>query len=286
MNNCRFAAIILVASVLAACAIGYQERGSLSDVPGELRGKGYPGNNGGGRFVLNDPGRHLICDGVAHPPTASANPGTVSARAGRGMGCAAPTVASFPCAGRRSVAGHGRQWRRCAGQPAGVSRRTALIEAQRIQHTALRCPSHLAQARTHESSQVISFSWKHPIHSAFASFDYLGKATRFAQEIHEVIDHVSLFEEFSFPEFEALCGYMACYTAPRHGVLIREGDTGDFLVLLLTGKVDVVKQASDGFHEVHCCGRTRRLARGNVPDRWASTLCHLYLDRTGRFCRP
>lgn len=87
---------------------------------------------------------------------------------------------------------------------------------------------------------------KHLIHSAFASFDYLGKATRFAQDIHEVIDHVSLFEEFSFPEFEALCGYMVCYTAPRHGVLIREGDTGDFLVLLLTGKVDVIKQASDG----------------------------------------
>jgi len=39
---------------------------------------------------------------------------------------------------------------------------------------------------------------------------------------------------------------MVCYTAPRHGVLIREGDSGDFLVILLTGKVDVIKQASDG----------------------------------------
>ena len=84
------------------------------------------------------------------------------------------------------------------------------------------------------------------IHSAFAGFECLGKATRFAQEILEVIDHVSLFEEFSVQEFEALCDFMICYTAPRHGVLIREGDFGDFLVVLLTGKVDVVKQASDG----------------------------------------
>ena len=87
---------------------------------------------------------------------------------------------------------------------------------------------------------------EHPIHSAFDSFDYLGRATLFAQEIHEVINRVSLFEEFSFPEFEALYSYMVCYTAPRHGVLIREGDSGDFLVILLTGKVDVIKQASDG----------------------------------------
>jgi len=40
MNKFRFAAIFLFAPVLAACAIGYQARGSLSDVPGELRGKG------------------------------------------------------------------------------------------------------------------------------------------------------------------------------------------------------------------------------------------------------
>lgn len=82
--------------------------------------------------------------------------------------------------------------------------------------------------------------------STFAGFEYLGKATRFAQEILEVIDHVSLFEEFSNQEFEALCDFMVCYTAPRHGVLIREGNFGDFLVILLTGKVNVVKQANDG----------------------------------------
>jgi len=84
MNNCRTAAILLVASVLAACAIGYQARGSLSDVPGELRGKGYPGNNGGGRFVLNDPGGRLICDGIANPPIASPNPVSCIGESGEG----------------------------------------------------------------------------------------------------------------------------------------------------------------------------------------------------------
>ena len=85
MNKFRFAAILLFATELAACAIGYQARGSLSDVPGELRGKGYPGTNGGGRFVLNDPAGRLTCDGIANPPAASPNPGSCIGEAGEGV---------------------------------------------------------------------------------------------------------------------------------------------------------------------------------------------------------
>ena len=85
MNKFRFAAILLFAPVLAACAIGYQARGNLSDVPGELRGKGYPGTNGGGRFVLNDPAGRLTCDGIANPPAASPNPGSCIGEVGEGM---------------------------------------------------------------------------------------------------------------------------------------------------------------------------------------------------------
>ena len=85
MNRFRFAAILLFATELAACAIGYQARGSLSDVAGELRGKGYPGTNGGGRFVLNDPAGRLTCEGIANPPAASPNPGSCSGEAGAGV---------------------------------------------------------------------------------------------------------------------------------------------------------------------------------------------------------
>ena len=85
MNNRLLAAIVPFVSVLAACAIGYQARGSLSDVPGELRGKGYPGNSGGGRFVLNEPGGRLTCDGIANPPSASPNPWSCIGESGEGM---------------------------------------------------------------------------------------------------------------------------------------------------------------------------------------------------------
>ena len=85
MNRRRSVAILLAATSLAACAIGYQARGSLSDVAGELRGKGYPGTNGGGRFVLNDPAGRLACDGIADPPAGSPNPGSCLGEVGKGV---------------------------------------------------------------------------------------------------------------------------------------------------------------------------------------------------------
>ena len=85
MNKYLFASVIFFSAVLAACAVGYQARGSLSDVSGEMRGKGYPGNAGGGRFVLTDRTGYLSCDGQAFPPSLAANPGSCAGEVGRGV---------------------------------------------------------------------------------------------------------------------------------------------------------------------------------------------------------
>lgn len=86
MNKRRIAALLLPAVVLVACAFGYQASGSLSDVPGELRGKAYPGNTqGGGRFALADREGRLSCDGRANPPTASSIPGSCLGESGEGV---------------------------------------------------------------------------------------------------------------------------------------------------------------------------------------------------------
>jgi len=78
--------MIVIASLMASCAIGYQARGSLSDVPGEMRGKGYPGNTtGGGRFALVDREGHLQCDGQLSPPEISPVPGSCEGEAGKGV---------------------------------------------------------------------------------------------------------------------------------------------------------------------------------------------------------
>jgi hypothetical protein len=86
VNKRGISLLIVAASLLAACAFGYQARGSLSDVPGELRGKGFPGDaNGGGSFILADGDGRLHCDGQLAPPETSPRPGSCAGESGTGV---------------------------------------------------------------------------------------------------------------------------------------------------------------------------------------------------------
>jgi len=82
--------------LFAACAFGYQARGQLSDVNGEMRGKAYPANNGGGRFVLTDQTGVLTCDGLANVPSISLQPGSCEGEQGKGeLRCSDGRVVNF-----------------------------------------------------------------------------------------------------------------------------------------------------------------------------------------------
>lgn len=80
-------------------------------------------------------------------------------------------------------------------------------------------------------------SFKEP----YPELQNLGSASLYLDEIMN-IEHVKLFEDFTREEVEALCRYMTCYAAPTGYRLLQEGDAGDFLLLILTGKVAVHKQ--------------------------------------------
>jgi len=81
----RLPAMLLVAVTLGGCASGFQARGNLGGVAGELRGRGFPDNlRGGGRFVLFDREGRLTCDGVAQPPSRAGEPGSCVGEAGEG----------------------------------------------------------------------------------------------------------------------------------------------------------------------------------------------------------
>jgi hypothetical protein len=95
VNKNSFLAIVFPC-LFAACAFGYQTRGNLSDVTGEMRGKAYPGSNGGGRFVLSDRAGVLTCDGLANPPKASMSAGSCEGERGNGeMRCSDGRVVNF-----------------------------------------------------------------------------------------------------------------------------------------------------------------------------------------------
>jgi CRP-like cAMP-binding protein len=75
----------------------------------------------------------------------------------------------------------------------------------------------------------------------FPNLEHLGSATGFVVEIQEIVKVLPLFENFSTAEYQLLCEYMECFATPRNALILAEGTVGDFMLLILTGKVNVVK---------------------------------------------
>jgi CRP/FNR family transcriptional regulator, cyclic AMP receptor protein len=75
-----------------------------------------------------------------------------------------------------------------------------------------------------------------------AHLEHLGDATKFAQQIHALIPKCTLLENFSPAEVRLLAHFMDVYRAQPGLEVIREGDGGDFMLMVLEGKIEVVKR--------------------------------------------
>ena len=74
-----------------------------------------------------------------------------------------------------------------------------------------------------------------------AHLEHLGDATRFSPQIHALIPKCDLLENFSPAEVRLLAHFMDVYQAPAGTEIIREGDGGDFMMMLIEGRVEVHK---------------------------------------------
>ena len=82
--------------------------------------------------------------------------------------------------------------------------------------------------------------------SLFPQLEALGGACDFVDEIQEIVKTQSLFEGFN-PQASALvCDYMECFGAPSRTTIQREGERGDFQIIILTGRIRVVKNSPAG----------------------------------------
>jgi CRP-like cAMP-binding protein len=72
--------------------------------------------------------------------------------------------------------------------------------------------------------------------------EYLGDAARFAGQIHALIPKCSLLENFTPAEVRLLTHFMEVYRAADGMEVIREGDGGDFMLIVVEGRVEVRKQ--------------------------------------------
>ena len=80
-----------------------------------------------------------------------------------------------------------------------------------------------------------------PADPLFPGFRALGDATPFAAQIRSVVAHNTLFDDFAEKDLRLLGPFMRVYVAPAAGVLIREGEPGDFMLFVIAGLVDVTK---------------------------------------------
>jgi CRP/FNR family cyclic AMP-dependent transcriptional regulator len=77
-------------------------------------------------------------------------------------------------------------------------------------------------------------------------FERVGKGTAVIGDISAMIGRSPFFAEFSREDIDMLSEYMDVYRAQPGEIIIREGDGGDFMLLVLEGSVDILKRDARG----------------------------------------
>lgn len=78
--------------------------------------------------------------------------------------------------------------------------------------------------------------------SLLAKLEDLGSGAAFADQIYSLVGRSQFFAEFNREDVDLLSGYMRIYHAEPGQEIIREGDVGDYMLLMIRGEVDIYKQ--------------------------------------------
>ena len=76
--------------------------------------------------------------------------------------------------------------------------------------------------------------------------EQIGKGAEVANQIFGLVGRSQFFAEFSREDISILAGYMNVYRVQPGKTLIREGDGGDFMLLIIEGAVDIFKAGMRG----------------------------------------
>ena len=75
-----------------------------------------------------------------------------------------------------------------------------------------------------------------------AALEDLGRGAAFADQVFSLVGRSQFFAEFNREDVDLLAGHMRIYHAEPGQVIIREGDIGDYMLLMIRGEVDIYKQ--------------------------------------------
>ena len=81
--------------------------------------------------------------------------------------------------------------------------------------------------------------------------EYLGDATKFAAQMQALIPKCNLLENFSLPEVRMLAHFMHVYRAEPGIEIINEGDGGDFMMMIVEGRVKKFKEENSLLTQAH-----------------------------------
>jgi CRP/FNR family cyclic AMP-dependent transcriptional regulator len=78
----------------------------------------------------------------------------------------------------------------------------------------------------------------------------IGEGESFQDELCRMIESSRMFADFSRPEVQIIAGYSHAYEVAPGETIFREGDKGQFMCLIVEGKVNVLKDTGVGMRKV------------------------------------
>jgi CRP-like cAMP-binding protein len=92
--------------------------------------------------------------------------------------------------------------------------------------------------------QVADSELQAPQNALLNTLEHLGEGTALAQQIFDMIGHSRFFADFTREDIQRLTAFMQIYRAEATQMIIREGDVDDYMLLIIQGKVEIVKTDS------------------------------------------
>lgn len=77
------------------------------------------------------------------------------------------------------------------------------------------------------------------------------------ETIADLLDGLGLLNDFSYGELKALAGHLMHVSVAQDEVIFQEGDPGDYMLILIAGRIAVFKGGEQGRHLLSHEGRGR-----------------------------
>ena len=81
-----------------------------------------------------------------------------------------------------------------------------------------------------------------PLNWLLKTLEHVGEGSVLVQQLYELIGHSRFFSDFTRNDIQLLARSMEVYRAQPGQTIIREGDVDDYMIFIITGRVEIVKK--------------------------------------------